>query len=130
MGEQFAQGDVALAALELGKVVCDLIVEAEAALLEELHEGGCGRHDFGERGAIEDGVRGHGLRLRHQRALAVGLAVDHLAVVSHQQNRAGHTPLFDGLIDYLVQCGCTWKRLRGQSTGHKRGAPEKLHIYL
>ena len=64
MGEEIADGDVALAALEFGDVIGDFVVEAELALLEELHQGGGGGDDFGEGGAVEDGVERHGLGLR------------------------------------------------------------------
>ena len=72
---------------------------------------------------------GHGLGPRHQRALAVRLAVDHLAVVPHQHHGAGQTALLDGLVDRLVERGGPGKSLCGKSGGRERGAPEKLHIF-
>ena len=62
--EEIADGDVALAALKFGDVIGDLIVEAKFALGEQLHDGGSGGDDFGEGGAVEDGVERHGLGLR------------------------------------------------------------------
>ena len=41
--------------------ICDGVVELELAGLVELHDGGGGGEDLGERGHVEDGVFGHGL---------------------------------------------------------------------
>jgi hypothetical protein len=47
MRHQIANGDVAVAALELGQVLRDWIVDTDLALLEEPHDGGRGGDYFG-----------------------------------------------------------------------------------
>ena len=107
MRQKIAQSDVALSALEFGNVVGDFIVQAELALLEELHQRRRGSHHLGERSAVEDGIYGHILRPRHQRALAVRLAINHLAIMAHNQHGARKTARFNRLVDGLVQVlGC------------------------
>ena len=128
MREQVAQRDVALASLELGDVVGDLVVQPELALLEELHQRRRGGNDFREGGAVEDGIESHGLRLRNQRPLPVGLAVDDLAVVPDHQNGAGQAVLCDGLVDRFIQRRRAGEGLCGERSGSQRGAPRKLHM--
>ena len=53
-----------LAALELGNVIGDLVVQPERALLEELHQRRRGGDHLGERRHIEDRIDGHVLELR------------------------------------------------------------------
>ena len=62
-------------------------------------------------------------------AIAVGLTVNHLAVMSHHHHGSGHTALLDSLVDHLVERGGPGKSLCGKSSGRERGAPEKLHIF-
>ena len=82
-----------MATLKLGDVLGDPVVQPELALLEQLHQRRGGGDHLGEGGAVEDGIHRHGFRLRDQRALPVGLAVDDLAVVPDQQNGAGQAVL-------------------------------------
>ena len=128
MREQVAQRDVAFASLELGDVVGDLVVQPELALLEELHQRRRGGNDFREGGAVEDGIESHGLRLRNQRPLPVGLAVDDLAVVPDHQNGAGQAVLCDGLVDRFIQRRRAGEGLCGERSGSQRGAPRELHM--
>ena len=101
--EQVADGDGAFAFLEFRQILRDAIVQTELALLEQFHQGRSGRHHFGQRGQVEDGVHGHRLGGRNQRALAIGLAMDDLALVPDQQDSAWNAILADGLLHGLVQ---------------------------
>ena len=127
---QVAHGDVALAALKFGQVGGDRIVEAELALLEQLHQRGRGGDYFGERRDVEDGVDGHGLALRNQRAVAVGLAMDDLAVVSDDQHRARNQAVAHGCFDHRVErgrCGKGLLRRRCLREQHSDSEPGQLH---
>ena len=66
--------------------------------------------------------------VRHQRPLAVRLAVDHLAVVPDQQHRAGQASLLDRQVDGGIHGGTAREGLRGQSGGGQGGAPKELHV--
>ena len=116
VGEQLANGDVLLAVGgEVGKVLGDGIVGTEFALLVELHDGGRGHEGLGERRHVEDGVEGHGLLRGFKRARTVAMAIDDLAVVANDENRAGDLMFFDGCIEETVfggEVGLSWN-LRG-----------------
>ena len=127
---QVADGDVAVAALELRNVLGDLVVQPELALFEQLHQRRRGGHDLGERGAVEDRIDGHRFELRNDRPVAVGLAVNHLSVVPDDQDRARQPSLLDGVVYGRIEGGAGRKGLRAHC-GHSEGrAPEKLHIVL
>ena len=101
--EALADGDVLLAVgTELGEIVRDWIVDADLALLVELHHGGGGNEVFGERGHVEDGVLGHGFAGGHQRALAVGAMENDMAVVANDNYSAGQLVVLDRVVDHNV----------------------------
>src|ERR1700682_2630630 len=104
MREQIANRDVALAALELRNVVGDLVVQAELALLEELHQRRRGSDYLGQRREVEDGVDSHRLGSGNQRTLAVSFAMYDLAVMADQKHRARKPALLDRQVDGVVQC--------------------------
>ena len=99
VGEQFANGDVLLAVLrELGQLGGDRIVEANAALLHQLHDGRGGRDALGQRGEIEDRIDGHGLARGLERSIAERAAVDNVAVMADQEHGAGDVAVGHGLL--------------------------------
>ena len=103
VGEALADGDVLLAVgAEFGDVVRDGIVDADLALLVELHHRGGGDEILGERGHVEDGVLGHRFLRGHQRAHAVGAMEDDVAVVPDDDNRTGNLVVRDGIVDHGV----------------------------
>ena len=71
----------------------------------ELHDCGGGGNHFGERGEIENCVERHEFVTRLQSAVAVGFAVDDLAVVPYDENCTGDCALLDGLLDDGVDGG-------------------------
>ena len=99
MRHQVADGGLARAVLEFGKVFRDRVVQAKLALFEELHQAGCRGDDFGERGGVEDRIRGHLFLVRDQRAPAVRLAIQGLSVVPCHQDSAGDLALANGVLD-------------------------------
>ncbi len=84
MRHQIADGNLAVASLKFGQIVGHGIVEANLALIEELHHRGCGGYYFGQGGGVEDGIHGHGLARGDQRPFAIGLAINHLAVMPNE----------------------------------------------
>ena len=93
---------------EFGNVFRHRIVDPDFALLHQLHHRSGGGHDFGERSDVENRVHGHGLAARFERAIAEGLAVDHLSVVPDQQHRAGNLMVVDGVEDNGVEDAEVW----------------------
>ena len=83
---------------EFRKIVRHRSIHVDLALLVELHHGG-GRHEhLGERRHVEDGVRGHLLLVRNQRAPAVGAAINDLAVMPDDYDSAWVLVVRDALI--------------------------------
>ena len=81
--------DVALAvALEPGNEGRHRIVQAHAALLDQLHHRRRRRDDLGQRGEVEDRVERHRLGRRHDRALAVRLFEDDRVAAPDEHDRA------------------------------------------
>ena len=131
VGEAVADGDVLLAVgAELGHVMSDGIVDANLALLVELHYGRGSDEVLGERGHVEDGVLGHRLARGLQRAHAVGAVEDDLAVVPNDDDGAGQFVVRDGIVDDRVdgregrgrcclQCNCWREVLRGACDGRR-----------
>ena len=74
-------------------------------LLYQLHDGSGGRHDFGQRRESKIVSTVMGSRVRFQRAVAEGLAIDHLAVVADQQDRARNFVVLDGGLDDGIEDG-------------------------
>ena len=115
--EALADGDVLLAVgSELGNVMRDGIVDADLALLVELHHGGGGDEILGERGHVEDGVLGHRFTRGHERALTVGAMEDDMAIVADDDDRAGNLVMRDGVVDQGVDgregCAGGWSAAR------------------
>jgi hypothetical protein len=79
------------------KVGRDGIVDANLALLDELHDAAGGGDDFRKRSNVENGVERHrffgGLKL----AVAEGLLIDDLSVMTDQHDCAGNSVFADGL---------------------------------
>ncbi len=123
MGEEIADGDVALAALEFRDVLGDLIVELKLALLEQLHERRRRGDDLRERRDVEDGVGRHGLDIGNLGAIAIGLSVDYFACMTNDEDRPGHSLLGESLIDSVVNRGGAGEILGGES--REDGGSEK-----
>ena len=105
MGEKEADGDVAFAALVVGEVGGDLIVEPDASLFDELHDRRSGGDDFGERGGVEDGVDGHRFDGGDEGLGAVDAAMDDLALVPDEADGTGHFAGGDGIVDHALEVG-------------------------
>lgn len=105
--EEHADGDVAFAALEVGEIDGDFVVEAYLALLDEAHHGGGGGDDFGEGGGVEDGVERHGLAGRGEAAIAVRLAVKNFGALPDPGDGSRHFVVFDGEFDDAINIGGT-----------------------
>lgn len=102
--QQFANRDVLLAVLrELRQIGCHRIIEAHAAVLNQLHHRGCGCDALGERGKIEDRIGGHGLAFRLERAVTEGFAIDHAAIVADEQNSARDGALRNRVLHERVE---------------------------
>ena len=65
-----------------------------------------------------------------ERPLAVGFAIDDLAVMSDDQDGAGHAFLGERQVDGVIDRGSAAEGLCGQSGGAESGAPEDLHMVL
>lgn len=120
MRHQIAHRDRTRPTLELRKILGYRIVEAHAALLEQLHHAARGRDDFGKRGDVENRIRGHRLFGRLESAVAVSLAEDNLPVVPDLYDSAGNFVFANGLIDYGVEIGRPRETLGGGSRAANR----------
>ncbi len=100
VGEQVAHRDVVFAVLsEFGDVLYDGIVESDFSLFFQLHDRCCCGHYLGQRGDVENRSDRHGRARGFERAVAEGLAIDDLAVVPDQQDRAGDFVVLDGAFE-------------------------------
>lgn len=104
VGEELADGDAGLVVVAgaLGEIADHFFIEVEAALFDELQDGGGGGDDLGEGGGVEDGVEGHGHPDGFDASVAVGLLVD-LAAVFEPEDAAGEVAVFDGAGDGAVE---------------------------
>ena len=115
MHEELAHGDGTFVVLRKGREVADDgCVELEFAAFDELHDGGGGRDDLGQRSRVIDCVLADGLGGRREGALTVSLAVD-FAVAFEPEHTAGNLFRGDGLGDGRIhgrqffrfeRCGC------------------------
>ena len=100
MRQQLPYRNVVFSVLrKLGKVFCYRIIQADFALLDQLHDRCGGRDHFGEGCQIENRIQRHGLAPRLQRAIAVGLPINHVPVVPDQENGARNVAIANGLLD-------------------------------
>src|SRR5581483_5836113 len=75
------------------------------------------RDDLGERRGVEDSVHGHGLGGRHERAVTVGFAIDHLPVVADDNHGSGNQVRLNSAVDLRVHIGCAAKGLLRTQAG-------------
>ena len=132
VSEEIADGDVALAALEFGDVLGDLVVELKLTLLEQLHERRRRGDDLRKGCNVENGIERHGLGAGDFGAIAVGLSVDHIAGVANDEDRAGHPFLGEGLVDGVVNRAGAGEILGGESVeggGSEKQAAEMPHMF-
>src|SRR6185312_3055450 len=137
MGHQIADGDGAVTALKFREVLRDQIVGGEAVLVIELHQGAGGGYDFGQRSDIENGVGRHGFAGWHERAFAVGFAIDDFAIVADEENRAGNFVFANRLMDGGIELGRSRETLpssgwalRKQSGAAEREQEGELHSII
>ncbi len=104
--QQMADRDVLLAVpLEAGDVRRDAIVQPDAAFLHQQHDAGRGRHHFGERGCVEDGVERHRLAHGLDRACAERLLVEHPVALADEHDGSRELAFLDRLLDHAGQPG-------------------------
>ena len=97
MHEELAHGDGTFVVLREGREVAhDGCVEREFAAFDELHDGGGGRDDLGQRSRVIDRVLADGFGGRRQRALTISLAVN-FALAFEPEHTAGNLFRADGL---------------------------------
>ena len=84
----FDRNRVTAFAFHFGNELHNRIGEANSALLDEDHDAGGRRDDFGEACEIEDRVKSHRFALRLDCAGAVGFAPDNFSVTRDQHDRA------------------------------------------
>ncbi len=134
MSQQVPHGDVAPASLETRQIVCDSIVQAHLALLEQLHQRSGGGDHFGERRCVEDRIGGHRLALRHQRAAAVSFEVEHFQPAAGvdaagQAHGAGDLVFGDGLLDGGIEMGRAGKRSLGENGCGEAESEDRLYVH-
>jgi len=106
MRHQIVDCDVCFTVLrKLWNIFRDRVVQLHLALIDELHHRGRGCHHFCQRREIENRVHCHGRVRRLKRALAVSLAIDHLAVMADEEYCAGDFMSLDGGVDDGVKTG-------------------------
>ena len=115
MHQKLPNRDGTFVVLRKGREVADDgCVELEFAAFDELHDGGGGRDDLGQRSRVIDCVLADGLGGRREGALTVSLAVD-FAVAFEPEHTAGNLFRGDGLGDGRIhgrqffrfeRCGC------------------------
>ena len=106
MGKQVADRNVVFAVLsELRDVFHHRVVQSEFALLFQLHYGGGRGHNLGERGDVEDGFHCHRRASGFERAAAEGFAIDHLALMADQKDRAGDFVVLNRGLDDGIEHG-------------------------
>ena len=76
--------------------------EPDASLIEQLHHRGCGGNHLGQRGQIEDRIRGHGFVRRFERPGPEGPAIDHRAIVADDHDAARHAAFSHGRLHQRV----------------------------
>ena len=87
---------------ELGDEARHRIAQPDPALLHQLHHARRRRHHFGERGEIEQGVFGHRLGRRQNRALTKRAGVQDRVSAPDENHCARKLTLRDGLVDQLT----------------------------
>ena len=101
--QQMTDRDLGLAvARELGDEARHRIAQPDAAVLHQLHHARRRRHHFGERGEIEQGVFGHRLGRRQNRASAERVGVQDRVSAPDEDHRPWKLALRDGLFDQLT----------------------------
>lgn len=106
MGEQLADGDVLFAVFrELGQVGSYEIVEAQLSFLNQPHDRRSSGDAFGDGSNVKDRVQGHGFSGGLQRTGPESLAVDHLGVVSDENDAARNRSLRDRRVHDAIDRG-------------------------
>ena len=101
MGHQLAHGNpldpgTVLPRREAGKVLVYIVVEPDAALLDQLHQRDLGPDALAQRGKVKDGSDGHGLGFRVDAFVAVGLLIDDGIALDYAEHGPRRVPLRDG----------------------------------
>ena len=110
MRQQVADGDGAVAALELGEICGDGVVQPDLPQIEKLHQARGGRDHFGERRGVEDGLGRHRFFLGEQGARTIRFAEDGEAVVPDFDHGPGDELLRDGVLNGGIDGGGAWER--------------------
>ena len=92
----------ALPILETGDVEADGVEHAYLAALCQYHDANGSRHGFAARGHVENGVRGHRLRVRIDALVAVCFQVAHFPTPHHGKYGAGNLTVGNGRLNGFV----------------------------
>ena len=100
MGKQLPHGDVFFSALrKFRQIFRYRIIQPHLALFDQLHHSRSSRNHLGQRCQIKNCIQRHRLAARLQRPASVSLAIDHLTVVTYQQDGPGNLPFMNRLLD-------------------------------
>jgi len=106
MREEMADGDLLLVlGFKLWPVFGNRVVQGQLSFLYELQDGWSRGDNLGERGYVEYSVGRGGQPLGVQSKDPVGLAEDHLALVTDDNDCSRGLTLPNRLLDYLGNAG-------------------------
>ena len=106
MREQLAHRDRVLTVDgKFRPVFGDGVVELQLPAFDQLHDGGGGGDDLGQRGEIEQRVDRHRLLFRLLEAIAEGFAIGYALVVADDDHRTGHLAGAHLGLGDAVDCG-------------------------
>jgi len=88
-----------------GKIFGHSIIQVEAVLLIELHDGCRSRDDLGKRCQIKDGILCHGLTRGHERTVPVCFMKDDVTVVANHHHRTGYLLRLDAIGNNAIDRG-------------------------
>jgi hypothetical protein len=125
--EEVPDGDAVLAvARELRNELRQRIVQPDAPLFHQLHHARRRRHDFRQRGEIEDRVFGHRLGYRGHDPLAERLVIDNRVAAAGGDDRAGQFMTRDSRMDQWRNRSESSRRL-SRLCRTVRGRPTEKH---
>src|SRR5580704_3900925 len=126
--------DVVLPVLrKLRQILRHRIIQPHLPLLDQLHHRSSSSNHLGKRRQIKNRIQSHRLALRLQSPRPIGLPVDNLPVVAHNQNRSRNLLLLNRLLNNSInprqrECGDSRSRLPALSRaeGSLRAQPRRL----
>lgn len=102
VGKQVQNGDGFFVVLGEGRQIFgDGVAHVQFSQFVQFGDGRRGGDDFGKRGEVKNGVRGHFFAMRKQGAMSVSFAID-LPFSLHPENAARNFAVGNGLADCLA----------------------------